>query len=335
MVFPTMNDQILEELSVSLSSRDLSLLGEALQEYKRHSANSSIEDFILDSHDIVRRFLPSNVYKEIQRFKHDLTHKGFLLVRNLPIDNPLCDTPDEEMPATVHEISMLSELCLVGIGQIMGEVFSYKSEREGRLIHNIYPRKSKQTIASSEGSGVQLHLHTEDIHLSPYSPNYVLFLCLRGEPCQRVHTYILRAVDILRELEEEVVEVLSRPLFYHEPPPVFGNRSTHSELMPILQVTDKGVQIGVEISDTKGSCPDSRRALRQLINVCNQSENLVKVGLCPGDLLILDNRKVLHGRESFHSNFDVNKRWCQRVIVKSGDLWKWREVISDIRLINL
>lgn len=329
------SNQILENLSLSLSQNDSSYIREALQRYRDDRVTPSIEDFISDSHDIIRRLLPSETYKRIQSFKYGLTKEGFLLLRNVPIDATLCNTPDEELPDTFHRVSRLSESCLVGIGQIMGEVFSYKSEREGRLIHNIYPRKSKQTVASSEGSSVHLHLHTEDIHLFPYFPSYVLFLCLRGEPHQRVHTYILRAEDIIQKLDEEVVEVLSEPRFYHEPPPVFGDRSMRSDLMPILQVIDKGVQIGVELNDTKGSCPESRRALKQLIEICNKSENLIKVCLEPGDLLILDNRKVLHGREPFHSSFSTSKRWCQRVIVKSGDLWEWREVMAGTRLLNL
>jgi hypothetical protein len=43
------------------------------------------------------------------------------------------------------------------------------------------------------------------------------------------------------------------------------------------------------------------------------SANLTDVVLRPGDVLVVDNLRAVHGRRSFQARFDGNDRWLRRV----------------------
>jgi len=54
----------------------------------------------------------------------------------------------------------------------------------------------------------------------------------------------------------------------------------------------------------------------------------------PGDLLIINNRKVMHGRSEFIPRYDGQDRWLQRVYV-TNDLYSGRfEGQEDFRIVD-
>ena len=65
------------------------------------------------------------------------------------------------------------------------------------------------------------------------------------------------------------------------------------------------------------------------------------IKLKPGDLLLIDNRRVLHSRNAFQAHYDGYDRWLQRIYLLADNLsWRWREkletkkyhVINDLLL---
>jgi L-asparagine oxygenase len=55
--------------------------------------------------------------------------------------------------------------------------------------------------------------------------------------------------------------------------------------------------------------------IHQLLN-----ENTFDILLEEGSALIIDNNKMLHGRNLFKPKFDGKDRWLQRVYVKKGEI---------------
>jgi alpha-ketoglutarate-dependent taurine dioxygenase len=54
----------------------------------------------------------------------------------------------------------------------------------------------------------------------------------------------------------------------------------------------------------------------------NLTQDKRGVHLEPGDCIVVDNRKALHGRSPFHADFDGQDRWLQRVHIRQhGSLW--------------
>jgi len=49
-------------------------------------------------------------------------------------------------------------------------------------------------------------------------------------------------------------------------------------------------------------------------------DRLQEVLLEPGDLLILDNRHLVHGRREIRSLYDGSDRWLQRILVRDDSV---------------
>ncbi|MGI8801433.1 MAG: TauD/TfdA family dioxygenase [Solirubrobacteraceae bacterium] len=85
----------------------------------------------------------------------------------------------------------------------------------------------------------------------------------------------------------------------------------------------------------EASTGDSRaeQALRALVDTLGR--NLTEVRLAPGDLLVIDNLRAIHGRAAFAARHDGTDRWLKKVMV-TRDLRKSRALRprADIRVVG-
>ena len=83
---------------------------------------------------------------------------------------------------------------------------------------------------------------------------------------------------------------------------------------------------------TRGSDAEAEATLEALRQLAWRDDILERVTLNQGDVLFLNNRKCLHGREAFEPRFDGFDRWLVRLYVKS-DLWPCRDrLVGDYML---
>jgi L-asparagine oxygenase len=318
--------------TIRLSESEHSVLHRNLAQIKTN-LHGNQELFLKQSYDIIRKYLPDSIFNEVANLKTNFDSEGCLLIQNMPIDQDLGSTPNNVIPA-LGKNSLISESCLVGIGQILGEIFGYKNENNGSLVHNVYPQKYQHRAISNAGSEVALPLHTEDVHVFPYSPDFLGIYCLRNEPNCKVFTYILNVKSVLSNLSPKILEILSSPVFYVEPPQSFGGASQRSKVMPLIRGNYLHPHITTEFTDMRGICSDASEALKIFKDICNKSPYLMRISLEPRDILIFDNRKVIHGRSPFSASFSEEGRWCQRIFIKCGDLWDWRNEFHTPRILK-
>ncbi|MBA3551048.1 hypothetical protein H0W32_02480, partial [Patescibacteria group bacterium] len=74
-------------------------------------------------------------------FRWNRNTPGFMVLRNLPQDINIPFTPIDGN-RSINKETFISEACLVGISQFIGEIFSYQQEKNGDLVHNICPVKT-------------------------------------------------------------------------------------------------------------------------------------------------------------------------------------------------
>lgn len=220
---------------------------------------------------------------------------------------PPTPTSLDEVPETPHAFGVLKK-----IAYEYGLPVAYKQEQNGKLVQNIFPIQKTETTQISSSSKIDLQLHTESA-FHPYSPAYVILMCLR-EDTNAATTYA--ALDkIVASLDEETLFYLKEPLFVTAIDESFRTQGepNKSILLPILTETKDGLSICFDEFYMRGKTFQAQEALDRLLESIKQ--NTEEIYLRTGEVIVLNNRKLVHGRRSFTARYDGTDRWLQRILV--------------------
>jgi len=257
------------------------------------------------------RTFPAALYETLVDFGDDSGDAGAVVLRPLPLgDLP----PTPPTPTTATSKSWASEALLLAAARRLGQPVGYAPEHGGDLVQNIVPVASSASRQISTSSRATLMFHTETA-FHPFRPRYLLLLCLRGDPAAR--TTLAASPALVRALPTRHRRVLFEPRFRtavdesHRPDgrrclgaprPVFEGPSDR----PVM-VFDADLMVGID-----GEATAALAALADIVE-----EHHTSVVLEAGDLLVVDNYRVVHGRSSFTPRFDGTDRWLQRTFVIS------------------
>jgi len=220
---------------------------------------------------------------------------------------PPTPTSLDEIPETPQAQTILKK-----IAYEHGIPAAYKQEQNGRLIQNIFPIKQRETLQISSSSKIDLQLHTESA-FHPYAPSHVILMCLR-EDLNAATTYA-SLKDIVASLDEETISYLKEPLFVTAIDESFRTQGEQNKniLLPILTETPDGLSICFDEFYMRGKTFQAQEALDKLLESIKQ--NTKDIVLRTGDVIVLDNRKLVHGRRSFKARYDGTDRWLLRILV--------------------
>lgn len=195
----------------------------------------------------------------------------------------------------------------------LGYPISFSQEQSGALVQNILPVHKTEYEQISTSSKVQLALHTETA-FHPHKPDYVMLLCLRGDP-SAITTYA-NIEDIIKLLDQEMIIYLQDYAYstgvdqsfkkpdkkYKETTLCILKKIKHDEYkFTYDEDLMKPINIFASMAMDK---------LSEAISKC-----VKEVVLKTGDLLIIDNNKTIHGRKPFQPRYDGTDRWVQRMLV--------------------
>lgn len=291
------------------------------------SPYSQFEDFLRETTSIFEQ-LPEHIGKKIRNFKTDTCSPKALLMRNLPVDAEMPETPgDPDQPPAKQ--TFVSEGCLLGIGQFMGQPFGYAEEKGGDIIRTIVPNIASKTSISGVGSEVPFQLHTE-IAWADFLPHYIALYCLRGDPQKKAATCIAECRKALSSIPKDDLSVLREPRFQLGAPESFRRRmdgatKEWSKPQPIVTGPDSLPQMRVNFNFVRFLDRRAEEAFYKLSNALTKVTEYCY--LEPGDLLVIDNRKAAHGRTAFNPSFDGRDRWLQQIYLHT-DLWSARSRIN-------
>jgi Fe(II)/alpha-ketoglutarate-dependent arginine beta-hydroxylase len=261
---------------------------------------------------------------------------GHCLIRGHRIDDArIGDTPPhwrgrpERLPEFPEEILMLL------YGAILGEPFGWKTQQDGRLVHDVFPIKGYESEQMGIGSEELLTLHTEDA-FHPWRADFLLLGCLRNP--QGVASTI--AEIPVEQLEDAHVDALMQENFVIRPDNSHlaeNNLAADGEsedFAEIGRLLEDDVQVAVLWGDRETpyiridpyfmEVPDDPVAREAFTAIEDLLERSIKdVVLEPGDILVINNHRLTHGRRPFRPNHDGRDRWLKRVSVTT-DLRKSR-----------
>lgn len=212
-----------------------------------------------------------------------------------PADPESIQAPEE---ARIEFLKFASKNGLVAI--------SYPQEKQGLVFPNIVPVKGAQNEMSNRGTD-ELFPHTDAPHRND-SPHFTGLICLRQEP--GALTFWTDVSEIVNRLDTNTIDLLQKPEFLHKPSTSWINDVT--AIKPILyKLPDGDWAMHVNLGFCRGATERAVRAIGTLIRMSYQCMT-ESIEMQPGELLIIDNRRALHGRKKFLSNYDGSARWLVR-----------------------
>jgi L-asparagine oxygenase len=239
---------------------------------------------------------------------------GIILFKDVEIGH-VPKTPATPFPSSVAENSLkIAAETLLKHAHEFGHPVSYIQEQQGQLIQNIVPVHKTESQQISTSSKVELALHTETA-FHPYKPDYVMLLCLRGDP-MAVTTYATVS-DILKHVSTASKHMLMEKMFTTGIDLSFRTNGEEDKEIPI-SIINKGANgrltFTYDMTVVKGKSWIAKELLEEVqwaIEKCTQ-----EIVLKTGDLLVIDNRNTIHGRKPFQPRYDGADRWVQRVLVR-------------------
>lgn len=308
-MFPLQETSVLE-LTEAEGHRIAAFLAE--HAFDPFGSDASFERFLDRSFELTR-LLPTQILQALLAFRRNGNDDGVLVIRGLPID-------DERIGATPRHWSQQAqtkrcfdtEMYLLGVSSVLGEVFAFRSQHDGNIVQNIVPIATDSHEQVGTGSQVFLLWHTEDA-FHQLRADFIGLLCMRADTSAATTFASLRRM----RLPEHHRRVLFEPKFQAGIDKAHGGTG-RPEDGPTIAIfsghpDDPYLRIDTSCIRALPGHPEAEAALEAL------QQAMMDVGrqfvMQQGDLLFMDNLRLVHGRTAFTPRFDGTDRWLQRISI--------------------
>jgi L-asparagine oxygenase len=252
--------------------------------------------------------IPENLKKLACSFGNKVGSAGVLLVHGLPIPPDLTPTP--AVPYSEIGTATGTECLLLGIGMLVGEVIGLKAWRGGHRVHNVYPLRADAETMKASGS-VRMAMHSE-LAFRPGAPDALALLCLRAGTLPP-STAFCDLRPLWDRLDAITQSHLMEPAFGF--PRGIAGSAVLVEPKPIVTSREGGLRFQYD-NGLGGATPKHEEALWFFRD--GIEETAAQTTLAPGDLVVIDNLHMVHGRTRFSPRYEGDDRWLQRCLMRSA-----------------
>ncbi|MFF3967319.1 TauD/TfdA family dioxygenase [Streptomyces griseorubiginosus] len=241
------------------------------------------------------------------------TDDGLYVLRGLPVDDGgIGPTPGSW--ATAGDRAAAWDLVLLLLATVMGHPIAWEGQQEGRFVHNIVPSPGHEDEQTGASSTVLLSPHTEDA-FHPGRAHLLLLACMRNHDAVATTAASIRKV----RLDADDIALLSRPVLPILPDDAYAEARAFAgepPKVPTLWQTETGPTLRYDPAYTPlDEAPADHRAAYDRLTAELERVS-VAVALEPGDVLVVDNDMVVHGRVPFRARYDGTDRWLKRASVR-------------------
>jgi len=291
--------------------------------------NSVESPEFLEACEFAASDLPSELLQTLISMSTRFLRNGYLVIRGFPLDDAaIGNTPDHWDVPWANTKVFREEVFQCLISSAVGSAFGWRTQENGRCLRHIVPIEQDKMEQLGGSSATTLLWHTEEAFHEARADFFTL-MCYRNS--ERATTNIACLDDL--ELDSETFEILSQERFIIEPDKSHlpdNNKSNNWSMseecfdrisdminFPKPQSVFYGRQGSKKMRvDQAFMRPiegdlEAESALDKLHDELDrQAHNLV---LNAGDIVLLDNMLVAHGRSTFKPNPGNKKRWMRRV----------------------
>lgn len=241
--------------------------------------------------------IPLSLKNKLDQFKNKLD--DYIIIENLPN-------------------SKHSEI-LILISNYIGKLFYHEDEKVGLVTKNKCTSAFKDDEIAYYTNN-EFSIHTELPYIEE-APDYLALICV--DNVDNGYTYLSNLNESIKDSDiKEDIEILLENEFKVFIPKHFKQKNTHTKQRAILK-KDAQNEYEIKIRFDNIDCKKEKmHSVNNLFNILDK--NKIKVLLEKNQIIIINNKKALHGRSSFDNK--ITKRELRRVYItndlaKYGDLY--------------
>lgn len=242
--------------------------------------------------------IPENIKRQIDHFVKYGSETGFLLFKCGDSEN-------------IREIQAL-------LLMYAGEMVGYEAEGNGELFQDIVPKPQMSGLQTSSSSSVELEIHTEQA-FSDLRPDILALACIRGDP--NAITYVLPVQRIIEHCSSEEIRLLREPMWKIGVDLSFkinGLQFVKGDVRGPIPILSTILHDDYDLHDMddqqlvfdqdlmQGITEESHRLINKIVDI--YYEHRIGHVLEPGEIILIDNRRAVHGRSPFQPKYDGQDR---------------------------
>lgn len=231
------------------------------------------------------------------------------MVRDIPTPSRLEDlsTAEYQKPALLE----IDALLKVRSGRF-GRVYGFEQEQNGAIVQNLFPIKGTENQQISSSSKTVLEMHTETA-FHPWRAEVFALLCVRADT--NAGTTYAELPDILDNLDERVIDHLHQPEFETSLDVSFQTNGQQNATVRTPVLFDGATSVTYDRNLMRGLNDLAQASLDAFTRAVEKATKVVH--LKTGNMMIINNRTVIHGRTPFSPRYDGTDRWLKRVMISS------------------
>ncbi|OSZ59806.1 oxygenase [Streptomyces pharetrae CZA14] len=241
------------------------------------------------------------------------TADGLFVLTGLEVDDAALG-PTPAHWSSAGDTAAVHDVVLLLLSAVMGVPLAWEGQQEGRYVHNIVPSPGHEAEQTGASSSVLLSPHTEDA-FHPGRAHLLLLSCMRNPDAVATTAASVRRV----RLSDEDVRLLSRPELPILPDDAYAEAQGYAgdpQPVPTLWQSPDGPTLRFDPAYTplERAGAEHRAAYARLTD--ELSRVATAVSLEPGQVLVVDNDLVVHGRVPFTARYDGTDRWLKRSSIR-------------------
>lgn len=205
------------------------------------------------------------------------------------------------------------EAMLALIAQVVGKLQYLSHQHDGRVFHDVMPIEAYRDRQTSGSSEVLLEMHTE-LAFVANPPEYLLLFCVRQDQERLAETHLYDSQFALRTLTPgQYIQLTKHGYRFELDANIAGNVEERVAAAPIFdRATSRLLRYDIDLYRPSG--PECDEAFDALTH--GFQDMRISMRLRTGQMLLVDNKRMVHSRSRFKANYDGTDRWLKRALVR-------------------